>query len=64
MTFERVPVSRSAVDCEALVCLQQRGVSGHVREHHRNKATIERDNHDAILSALGTAAPPRQATCL
>ena len=51
MTFERVPVPLSAVDCETLVRLQQRGVPGHVREHHRNKATIERVNHDAILSA-------------
>ena len=51
MTFERVPVPRSPVDCETLVRLQQRGVPGHVREHHRNEATIERDNHDTILSA-------------
>jgi hypothetical protein len=57
MTFECVPVPLSAVDCEALVRLQQRGVSGHVREHHRNETTIEGDNHEAILSAL---VRPRQ----
>jgi hypothetical protein len=51
MTFERVPVPRSPVERETLVRLQQRGVPGHVREHHRNKPTIERDTHYAILSA-------------
>src|SRR5205085_358619 len=40
----------SPVECETLVRLQQRGVPGHVREHHRNKATIECDNHDVILA--------------
>ena len=64
MTFERVPVPLSPVECETLVRLQQRGVPGHVREHHRDKATIERDNHDAILSALVRPRQPGTATCV
>ena len=64
ITFECVPVSLPAVDCEALVSLQQRGVSGHVREHHGNEATVERDNHDGILSAPVWPRQPRRATCL
>ena len=46
---------------KTLVGLQQRGISGHVREHHGNKATIARHSHDGILSARGRPRqlPPR-----
>ena len=64
MTFECVPVPLSAVDCEALVRMQQRGVPGHVREHHCNKTTIEGDNHDAILSALDRPRQLGRARCV
>jgi hypothetical protein len=57
VTFERAPVQIPPADCKGLVGLQQRRVPDHVREHHRNKATVENHGHEAILSAR---ARPRQ----
>ncbi|HJQ75285.1 MAG TPA: hypothetical protein VJ814_10375 [Gaiellaceae bacterium] len=45
VALERVEIALPLLDREALVRLEQRGVSDHVGEHHRHQPPLERSAH-------------------